>query len=438
MRNLNFHPTAPVMIAVLILTTVMISVYPKPNFANDTPPAEISKVFTINDNSGNSIKFKFGGIFQVDYRYYTEDERADNRFLVRRSQIEFTGWLNEWLKLNIEYELKDIPDQLLDTYAEVSFDSQTLRIGHFKKPFSLEVQNAEDVQYFAERSMGVFLGGERDVGVMLHGSLFKAHMHYAGGLFNAETDDVANRGDGHDAPELVGRLVFSPFVHLSSGFLKYLQVGASASYAKINLGNLDFKVKTSGMIDTNRYIYVLSHDTKFGVLQDADARWRIGAEAAWAWKSLALQGEYVRLTYTNLKPAGDPARDADFATWYISAIYFLTGEQPEFCNGILKAVPPIHSFNLENGKYGGLALALRVDHFDGDKDWIHPSANVSVDNADGYSIALNWLLLPVHRIILDYTYTDLSDPIRVRVHPDGSVDYINKENVVTLRYSIDF
>jgi len=47
-------------------------------------------------------------------------------------------------------------------------------------------------------------------------------------------------------------------------------------------------------------------------------------------------------------------------------------------------------------------------------------------------------LLPIHRVLLDYTYTNLSDPIRVRVNTDGSVDYIDKENVITLRYCIDF
>ncbi len=44
----------------------------------------------------------------------------------------------------------------------------------------------------------------------------------------------------------------------------------------------------------------------------------------------------------------------------------------------------------------------------------------------------------MHRMILDYTFTDFTDPVRVRVNPDGSVDYVEKENVFTLRFSIDF
>ena len=47
-------------------------------------------------------------------------------------------------------------------------------------------------------------------------------------------------------------------------------------------------------------------------------------------------------------------------------------------------------------------------------------------------------IVPMCRVVLDYTHTELSDPIRVRVLPDGSVDYVDEENVVTLRFGIDF
>ncbi len=58
--------------------------------------------------------------------------------------------------------------------------------------------------------------------------------------------------------------------------------------------------------------------------------------------------------------------------------------------------------------------------------------------ADAFSVALNWVMNPAFRFILDYTYTDLSDPIRVRVEPDGTVDYINDERVLTFRGQLSF
>lgn len=401
---------------------------------------EADNVFIFQSASDNIFTFELGGIFQTDYRYYNESERADNRFDIRRAQVELTCHFNDWLKLNVEYELKnDVADRLMDTFAEISFNDQAIRIGHFKKPFSLEFQTSDSEIYFAERSMGSFLSPVRDVGAMISGSLLNHHIYYATGLFNADGEDTAGSGDDQDDPEVIGRLVVSPFAGADdTDWLKNFQFGGSATYAKINLSDLSLTVKSAGMVDTSRNIYKLGHDTKFGVIQDVDDRWRIGAEAAWAWKSLACQAEYIRLTYTSLKPAGSKAQDADFSSWYVSMLYFVTGEQLTFSKGVMDPFPPKNPFNVSAGNYGAFGIAARYDHFEGDKDWINPAAFVSVRHADSFSLGLNWILLPMQRILLDYTYTDLSDPIRVRVNSDGSVDYINKENVVTLRYGIDF
>jgi phosphate-selective porin len=409
--------------------------------AADQPPTgpDAGNVFILSASPDNTIRFQLGGIFDTDYRFYAENERADNRFFVRRAQMELSAWLRPWLKLNFEYELKsDVIDHLMDTYAQVSFGNHALKVGHFKKPFSLEYQNGVESVYFAERSMGKFLSPGRDVGAMLSGSVFDGTLHYAMGLFNAEGDDIENRGDGEDMPEAAGRIVFTPFAGSQNAFLKYFQIGASGTYTKINLGNLSVKVKTTGMVDTSRNIYVLSHDTKFGVLQEADDRLRIGAEAAWAWKSFACQTEYISLSYSSLKPVGRPRQDADLYSYYVSMLYFPTGETPAYENGVMTRINPLRPFDLSAKTYGALGIGLRYDHFEGDADWINPAANVSVEKADSVSLALNWILLPMHRIILDYTYTDLSDPIRVRINRDGTVEFIEKENAVTLRYSLDF
>ena len=405
---------------------------------SSTAPAA-NNIIILQTGPENTIKFELGGVFQTDYHYYNESERADNRFDIRRAQIELTCHLNDWLKLNLEYELKnDVTDRLMDTYAEISFNAQAFRIGHFKKPFSLEFQTLDAEIYFAERSMGAFLSPGRDVGAMISGSLFDNHIYYAAGLFNADGEDTSGSGNDQDEAEVTGRLVLSPFTDSGIECLQNFQFGGAATYAKINLSDLSLMVKSSGMVDTSRNIYKLGHDTKFGVIQDVDDRWRIGAEAAWAWKSLACQAEYIRLTYTSLKPAGSKAQDADFSSWYVSMLYFMTGEQPTFSKGIMDPVPPKNPFDVSTGNYGAFGIAARYDHFKGDKDWINPVSHVSVEEADAYSLAINWMLFSMHRIILDYTYTDLSDPIRVRVNTDGSVDYIDKENAVTLRYSINF
>jgi phosphate-selective porin OprO and OprP len=388
--------------------------------------------------AASGIDVVIGGLFQADYRYYTESERADNRFMIRRAQVELTSQIRPWLKVNLEYEFKnDTIDHLQDTFAEISFGSHAARIGHFKKPFGLEQQSPDAGICFVERSMGENLSPGRDVGLMLHGAFSKNRLHYAAGLFNADGDNVGNRSDGRDEPEIIGRLVLAPFADSDMEYLQHLQFGGSGSFARINLSMLDVKVKTTGMVDTSRNIYVLSNNTKFGVLQAADTRWRLGAEAAWAWRSMALQGEYIRLTYTDLKPVGNPAMNADFKSWYVNALYFFTGETPSFSGGVLQPIAPRRPFDPATGGFGAWGIAIRYARFLGDEQWINPAAFVSVEKADALTLAVNWILTPMHKIVLDYTCTDLSDPIRVRVHPDGAIDYIDKENVVTIRYTID-
>jgi phosphate-selective porin len=183
---------------------------------------------------------------------------------------------------------------------------------------------------------------------------------------------------------------------------------------------------------------VLGHDTKFGVLQDVDERVRGALEIAWACGPFAIQGEYMRLEYKGLTPAGEPPRNAEFSSWYGSIACCLTGEHQVLTGGRMKPIYPQRFFNPSEGTFGALCLAARVEHFSGDETWINEDAYVSVREADAFSIAANWILYPMVRIIADYTNTEFSDRLRVRVNPDGKVDYIEKENVFTLRFSIDF
>jgi phosphate-selective porin len=274
--------------------------------------------------------------------------------------------------------------------------------------------------------------------MMLYGSLLKESVFYAAGIFNGDGNDGLSSGSEHDEPEAVARLVISPFKNTSNRMLNPFQFGFSGAYATIEPMNMDLNVKTTGMEGISRSIYVLSHNTKFGVLQDAGNRIRGGLETAWAFRSLAVQGEYFYLKFTDLEAAGSTPKDADFYSWYTGAMWWFTGEEPLLADGVMKPVIPKQNFNPDEGTFGAVGLGLRLEHFEGDETWINPSASVSVRDADAFSVALTWMLFPMHRFIMDYTRTAFSDSIRVRVRPDGHVDYIDKENVLTVRFSIDF
>ncbi|RPJ82258.1 MAG: hypothetical protein EHJ94_02505 [Deltaproteobacteria bacterium] len=395
--------------------------------------------FYIKSEQEGGMSLHLGGAFQTDYRSYKESRRADNGFDIRRARLLFRGDLTRFFRFGLQYEFQgNETDNLIDAYGEAVLGMHALRFGQFKEPFSLQWQTRDKGIFFAERSMGYYIGSTRDIGLMLHGSFLQDIFHYGIGLFNGDGDDGSSSGQDQDSPEAAGRFVISPFQTMTIKSIKSFQVGVSAAYAKVDPLNIDLSVKTSGMAASDRSIYVLGHNTKFGVLQETGNRERINFEMAWIYRFIALQSEYFQLKYSDLKAAGFPPTDADFNSWYFSAMWCLTGEEFILSKGVLNPLYPNRFFNPEDGSWGAFCIGARLDQFSGDEDWINYSSYVSVRKADAFSIAVNWILFPMQRFIVDFTHTDFSDPIRVRVRPDGAVDYINEENVVTVRFSMDF
>lgn len=396
--------------------------------------------FYIKSEEEGGMEMRLGGSFQSDYRYYAEDERADNRFDIRRARLIFNGKLTQWFRFGMEYEFQgNDTSNLVDAYGEAVYGSSALRFGQFQEPFSLEALEKNNAILFAERSMGYYLSPPRDVGAMVYSSFFQDRLYLFAGLFNGDGDDGSARGNEHDEPEAAGRVIFAPFKLLESSWIQPLQFGFSGTFVKADNLNIDLRVKSSGMAGTSRNIYELTHNTKFGVIQDVDERVRTAIEAAWVCGPVAIQAEQIDFSYKALDPAGStPVSDADFSSWYISTAWSLTGEDQILSQGVLQPVYPNRFFNPDEKTWGAFILAARIEHFSGDEDWINPASHVSVRGADGYTLAVNWILFPMCRIIADYSYTDFSDPIRARVLSDGTIDYIDEENCLTLRLSMDF
>ncbi|MEW6381952.1 MAG: porin [bacterium] len=391
-----------------------------------------------------------GGALQVDYRYYRESCRADNRFDIRKASLSLDGLLSPPLHYRIEWEFQgNDPKNLVEAYGEWEMHRLLVcRIGQFKEPYSLEGQTQDKALFFAERSMGYSYTPDRDVGLMLCGSSSPEIIAcYGAGIFNGDGKDGSAWGSRRDQPEVAVRLVLAPLCMIHWPWLKSFQFGGSLSQAQIDLSNVNLDVKSSGMVGTNRSLFVLNQNTKFGVLQNVKERDRWAFEAAWAIGPVALMGEYLGLKYKGLQPAGKPGRKAVFSSWYASVLIFLTEEFPRFQSGVLQPVkftenPAANLRDKHNRSAaaddGGLVLAIRTDHFSGDKEWIKEDAFVSAREADAISVAVNWIIDPLYRLTVDYTGTDFSDPIRVRVNPDGEVDYIRDEYVLTTRFTIAF
>lgn len=422
-----------------ILMLVM-TLYPVPAMAETQFSAGYNGGFTIRSEDSLGIDMRLGGSFDADYRSYAEGQRTDNRFDIRRARLKLKGRISKWFRYGIEYEFQGAETtNLLDGFGEfVIRDVHAIRMGQFKEPYSLEWQTPERGIWFAERSMGNALTPLRDVGAEVYGSFLNEGVRYAFGAFNGDGIDGSTRGSEEDSPELTGRMVFRPFSFAGNYILSPAQLGLSASRSRIDTVNVDLNVKTTGMVGlSSRNVYVLNYATKFGVLEDVDSRTRLGMDGAWVCGPFALTGEYMHLTYSGLRTSSHPSSDADFFDWYVSMALCLTGEHFSLAGGVVNPIVLANSFNPDEGTYGAFVLALRSDHFKGDKDWITPNAFVSTGDVDSTSVALNWVLSPMVRILVDYTHSEFSDDIKVRVNPDGNIDYIHGENVVTLRLGFD-
>ena len=395
--------------------------------------------FYIRSEEEGGMDLRLGGAVQADHRHYLEEERAANGFDIRRARLVFRGTLTRWFRFGMEFEFQgNETDNLVDAYIEGVNGLQALRFGQFKEPFSLEWVTADKAQVFAEKSMAGSLCPGRDVGLMLHGRLMSDRLIYGVGLFNGDGDDGSTGGNEQDSPEITGRLVAMPFRLSSNDWISNWSVGGSAGFAKIDTLNVRLKVKSTGMAAGDLNVYDLSHNTKFGVIQDVDSRMRAGFETSWARKQTGFAAELIHLKYKDMEPVGRPPSNADFFAGYLAFFWNLTGEPVSFANGELQPVYPHTFFNPDNNTWGAVSLGARIEHFKGDQDWINPAAHVSVRKADALSLSLNWVPFPMCKAILDYTHTRLSDPVKVRILNDGSVDYLDRENVVTTRFMVDF
>ncbi|MBN2372909.1 hypothetical protein JXL19_03855 [bacterium] len=400
----------------------------------------MSSFWSVSNNALTDLRL--GGVLQMDFHYYEEDCRADldNRFDISKARLFLSGRIFKMLRFRMEYEFQGTElQQLVDAYADALINSLfSIRFGQFKVPFSLEWQTPDAAFYFIERSIGNSFAPKRDVGVMLHGSFFQEEIVYSAGIFNGNGNDGSPRGKEREDMEYSARCVIAPFKRLWPA-VQSLQFGGSATHSRIDRLDIALKIKSPGMAGIeNRNIYVFEANRKFGVLYGFEERRRGGIEAAWSLGPMAIQGEYMDIRYTNLRSAGGEPLNADFSAWYASAILFFTGENLKFQNGVPKPIIPQHNLDLQSGTLGAIGLAFRFEQFKGDETWIVPSYFDSMDEAEAYCIALNWIMNPIFSLIFEFSHTKFSDPIRVRVNDDGSINYIEKENVFKVRSCIVF
>ena len=403
-------------------------------------PLEVSYQdgFRLSTEDPDDFSLTLGGLLQVDYRYfrYENEDPNKNRFDIRRARLIMKGRILRHFDYEFEYEFSGAGSRrLLDAYVDINaIPYASFRVGQYKSPFSFEQVTLDSNLMFAERPMGFYLTPGRDLGVMAHHSLWDDRLNYGIGIFNGDGPDDTVGGDV-DSPQVIGRVVASPFKHLEDGsFIQGLQFGGSGSYGNIDRNNVQATIRTTGLTK----FFDVASSAKFAIVRDVDKLSRYGAELAWTYGPLLLSGEYIKAKFSGVQTSSNRF-DVGLRDYYVSLLWMVTGENPVIQKGVLQPMRPKRNF--WQGGLGAFGLAFRYDSFEADpvvyQYLVEPGD--SVRKATGYSFAVNWWMNPYARFLIDLTRTKFDRPLLImRDSMTGDSIYSEWEDVVTARLQFQY
>src|SRR5262249_22820331 len=135
------------------------------------------------------------------------------------------------------------------------------------------LQSAQDL-HFAERSLASNLTPNRDVGVQLHGDLFKGTLNYAVGVFDGVTDGGSTDGDVASDKDVAARLFAEPWKNRSESPLQGLGAGVGASIGRQSEGPGGTVFRTAGRSPFFRYLAAPAA----GAVTGGDQHWRLAPQ----------------------------------------------------------------------------------------------------------------------------------------------------------------
>lgn len=369
------------------------------------------------DQAAQKFSTKIFGRINLDAASFSQDaaNRAllgniQNGFNVRRLRLGVMGEGFEVFayRLDVDFVTNDAATLKRPTVFDVYFDVRQLpllgsvRVGHFREPFSLERLDSTNDLPFLERSLAVnTFAPFRNLGVMAFDRNVDQTMTWAYGAFRENTNEFGEElGDGN-AQALTGRMTWSPWYDDTSGGRYLLHFGASYSYRDARRRQRRFAqtpevILHEDLISTQRFV-----DT--GVIP-AESNQILGLEASTVLGPVSLQGEYLCTFVDQLRSA-----NLFFQGLYLQSTWFLTGESRNYdrSQGIYQAVTPYSNFFRVTSdrrvctSWGAWEAVMRYSWLDLD------SQNVRAGNLQDMTLGLNWYLAPRTRVMFNYIHAFL-------------------------------
>lgn len=288
------------------------------------------------------------------------------------------------------------------------------RVGQYKQPFSLEELTSSNNIDFMERSFADHLHVEKQAGAMVHGEPAKG-ITYALSFANGEAQNSKEKDVRVDSKDIIGRATIN-FAELTDNKDMVMHLGAA--FAKGDVAK-DGKTPFGGDLATeSRGATIMTMPTVnniVGVDSSID-RTRYNGEVAVAYGPVKLQGQYISANY-DYAATSTANVDADIKTYYIQALWTLTGEShaDRYKGGVFGALKPKNNFDPATMTGGAWEAGIRYSKFDASDFKNHPAATTTVSvpanytEADAFTAGIKFVANPHVRFLLDYVKTDFEN-----------------------------
>lgn len=388
----------------------------------------------------DEFQFQFHNLTQVDYRGYWPTPREPlntlyhSTFGIPRQWWIFSGRLGKPFEYYLVPAFGFDGVNLLDVFLNVRFDDRfQLKVGRFKTPFTYEFYNGP-INGLINPERSIFFNNfalNRDIGMMLWGSLLEKRFDYAVGLFNGQRNFYIDR---NSSPNLAAYINFRPFGLAEGSPLENFNVGGS-----VMAGN-ELNAPVPAILRTN---VATTGSSFFGVpflafnpnVIESGPRVFWDLHAAWYYRSLSLIAEWAS-GFQDYALSATPALRTHLPVsgYYAQAGWFATGERVAGRG----QVRPIRDFDLRPGKFGPGAVELA-----GRYSVVHLDRQVFTDGladpalwsnyAQLIDVGVNWYWTQYIKLYLGWQHTIFGSPV---VIDPGRFQISN--NMLWARFQISF
>ena len=344
------------------------------------------------DSADKSQRLRIGGRIMNDWGFFSTDDALDdavgpvvNGTEFRRARLYLSGRMYDRVNFKAQYDFSGGDLGFKDVY--IGLDRLpavgSLLVGHFKEPFSLEMQTSSKYNTFMERSLGNVFAPERNSGMMIASEAMDKRLTWALGLFRDSA--LGGRASGPGNYAVTGRVTTRPWY--ADGGSKLLHLGLAYSHRNPTGDTVRIRQRPEAHLAT-RFV-----DTGQFPAASLDL---VGVEAALVLGPTSFQTEYMHNSVH--QPNGG---DVNFASFYVQASHFLTGEHRPYrdSGGHFNRVKPFHNLGDQNG-WGAWEIALRYSQLDLNDQLINGG------KLRDLTLGLNWYLNPTTRMMWNYVVAD--------------------------------